>query len=158
MVQKLIKCHLYFKFICSYGNLNCKSSVKAPVHQGWNYVKNLVLIEKPKSDFKSIPNVSVAGRYKYFMLHKMKILHPRCTDEMIFLVLTLFFYFCIFEGSSSRSPSRGPGDMRPPLPIPSRQTVHQTNTEDDEVQNMNHNCNNSKFSGFEREHLSKLFF
>ncbi|NXO09242.1 LCP2 protein, partial [Oriolus oriolus] len=35
-------------------------------------------------------------------------------------------------GSNSRSPSRGPGDMRPPLPIPSRQTVHQTNTEEDE--------------------------
>ncbi|NWW07017.1 LCP2 protein, partial [Oreocharis arfaki] len=35
-------------------------------------------------------------------------------------------------GFNSRSPSRGPGDMRPPLPIPSRQNVHQTNTEEDE--------------------------
>ncbi|OWK55232.1 Lymphocyte cytosolic protein 2 [Lonchura striata] len=35
-------------------------------------------------------------------------------------------------GSNSRSPSRGPADMRPPLPIPSRQTVHQANTEEDE--------------------------
>ncbi|NXN82692.1 LCP2 protein, partial [Bombycilla garrulus] len=35
-------------------------------------------------------------------------------------------------GSNSRSPSRGPADMRPPLPIPSRQTVHQTNMEEDE--------------------------
>ncbi|NXL72950.1 LCP2 protein, partial [Leptocoma aspasia] len=35
-------------------------------------------------------------------------------------------------GFNSRSPSRGPADMRPPLPIPSRQTVHQTNTEEDE--------------------------
>ncbi|NXS15370.1 LCP2 protein, partial [Mystacornis crossleyi] len=35
-------------------------------------------------------------------------------------------------GFNSRSPSRGSGDMRPPLPIPSRQTVHQTNTEEDE--------------------------
>ncbi|KAF2986065.1 hypothetical protein EK904_002223 [Melospiza melodia maxima] len=34
----------------------------------------------------------------------------------------------------SRSPSRGPADMRPPLPIPSRQTVHQANTEQDEPQ------------------------
>uniref|UniRef100_A0A8C5IRU3 Lymphocyte cytosolic protein 2 n=1 Tax=Junco hyemalis TaxID=40217 RepID=A0A8C5IRU3_JUNHY len=32
----------------------------------------------------------------------------------------------------SRSPSRGPADMRPPLPIPSRQIVHQANTEQDE--------------------------
>ncbi|NXS00523.1 LCP2 protein, partial [Oxylabes madagascariensis] len=38
-----------------------------------------------------------------------------------------------FESNlNSRSPSRGPADMRPPLPIPSRQTVHQTNTEEDE--------------------------
>uniref|UniRef100_U3K4K7 Lymphocyte cytosolic protein 2 n=1 Tax=Ficedula albicollis TaxID=59894 RepID=U3K4K7_FICAL len=37
-----------------------------------------------------------------------------------------------FLGSNSRSPSRGPADMRPPLPIPSRQTVHQTNTQEDE--------------------------
>ncbi|NWZ90657.1 LCP2 protein, partial [Nesospiza acunhae] len=35
-------------------------------------------------------------------------------------------------GFNSRSPSRGPADMRPPLPIPSRQTVHQANTEQDE--------------------------
>ncbi|NWR43064.1 LCP2 protein, partial [Regulus satrapa] len=35
-------------------------------------------------------------------------------------------------GFNSRSPSRGPADMRPPLPIPSRQTVHQANTEEDE--------------------------
>ncbi|NXE90004.1 LCP2 protein, partial [Menura novaehollandiae] len=35
-------------------------------------------------------------------------------------------------GFNSRSPSRGPADMRPPLPIPSRQTVHQTNAEEDE--------------------------
>ncbi|NXB74178.1 LCP2 protein, partial [Donacobius atricapilla] len=35
-------------------------------------------------------------------------------------------------GFNSRSPSRGPADMRPPLPIPSRQTVHQTNMEEDE--------------------------
>ncbi|NWR16238.1 LCP2 protein, partial [Emberiza fucata] len=33
-------------------------------------------------------------------------------------------------GFNSRSPSRA--DMRPPLPIPSRQTVHQANTEQDE--------------------------
>lgn len=93
------------------------------------------------------------------MLHKIKILHPGCTGgAIIFLVLTLLFYFCISEGSNSRSPSRGPADMRPPLPIPSRQTVHQTNTEEDEVQNMNHNYKDSKFSGLEREHLSKLFF
>ncbi|KAI1234019.1 hypothetical protein IHE44_0003729 [Lamprotornis superbus] len=37
-------------------------------------------------------------------------------------------------GSNSRSPSRGPADMRPPLPIPSRQTVHHTNTQEDEPQ------------------------
>ncbi|NXM98278.1 LCP2 protein, partial [Sylvia borin] len=36
------------------------------------------------------------------------------------------------SGSNSRSPSRGSADMRPPLPIPSRQTVHQANTEEDE--------------------------
>uniref|UniRef100_A0A8C9UCW6 Lymphocyte cytosolic protein 2 n=1 Tax=Serinus canaria TaxID=9135 RepID=A0A8C9UCW6_SERCA len=35
-------------------------------------------------------------------------------------------------GSNSRSPSRGPADMRPPLPIPSRQAVHQANTEQEE--------------------------
>ncbi|KAM9531528.1 lymphocyte cytosolic protein 2 [Guaruba guarouba] len=35
-------------------------------------------------------------------------------------------------GSYSRSPSRGAADVRPPLPIPSRQTAHQTNTEEDE--------------------------
>ncbi|NXK05395.1 LCP2 protein, partial [Herpetotheres cachinnans] len=35
-------------------------------------------------------------------------------------------------GNNSRSPSRGTGDVRPPLPIPSRQTVHQTNVEGDE--------------------------
>ncbi|NXD78256.1 LCP2 protein, partial [Halcyon senegalensis] len=35
-------------------------------------------------------------------------------------------------GNNSRSPSRGSADIRPPLPIPSRQTVHQTNTEEDE--------------------------
>ncbi|NXP24200.1 LCP2 protein, partial [Scytalopus superciliaris] len=35
-------------------------------------------------------------------------------------------------GNNSRSPSRGAADTRPPLPIPSRQTVHQTNTEEDE--------------------------
>ncbi|NXC65408.1 LCP2 protein, partial [Anhinga anhinga] len=35
-------------------------------------------------------------------------------------------------GFNSRSPSRGAADMRPPLPIPSRQTAHQTNTEEDE--------------------------
>ncbi|NWW53441.1 LCP2 protein, partial [Pedionomus torquatus] len=33
---------------------------------------------------------------------------------------------------NSRSPSRGVADIRPPLPIPSRQTFHQTNTEEDE--------------------------
>ncbi|NXI59760.1 LCP2 protein, partial [Chloroceryle aenea] len=33
---------------------------------------------------------------------------------------------------NSRSPSRVSADIRPPLPIPSRQTVHQTNTEEDE--------------------------
>ncbi|NXH18340.1 LCP2 protein, partial [Bucco capensis] len=36
-------------------------------------------------------------------------------------------------GNNSRSPSRGRADPRPPLPIPSRQTVHQTNTEEDEA-------------------------
>ncbi|XP_017681128.1 PREDICTED: lymphocyte cytosolic protein 2 [Lepidothrix coronata] len=35
-------------------------------------------------------------------------------------------------GNNSRSPSRGPADVRPPLPIPGRQTVHQTNPEEDE--------------------------
>ncbi|NXS70358.1 LCP2 protein, partial [Pandion haliaetus] len=35
-------------------------------------------------------------------------------------------------GFNSRSPSRGTADIRPPLPIPSRQTVHQTNMEEDE--------------------------
>ncbi|NXU90055.1 LCP2 protein, partial [Xiphorhynchus elegans] len=35
-------------------------------------------------------------------------------------------------GNNSRSPSRGPADPRPPLPIPSRQAVHPTNTEEDE--------------------------
>ncbi|CAM9457716.1 unnamed protein product [Bubo scandiacus] len=35
-------------------------------------------------------------------------------------------------GNNSRSPSRGAADIRPPLPIPSRQTVHQTNMEEDE--------------------------
>ncbi|NXI63858.1 LCP2 protein, partial [Anseranas semipalmata] len=35
-------------------------------------------------------------------------------------------------GNNSRSPSRGTADARPPLPIPSRQTAHQTNTEEDE--------------------------
>ncbi|NXP71329.1 LCP2 protein, partial [Ramphastos sulfuratus] len=35
--------------------------------------------------------------------------------------------------NSSRSPSRGTADVRPPLPIPSRQTFHQTNTEEDEA-------------------------
>ncbi|NXJ62281.1 LCP2 protein, partial [Rostratula benghalensis] len=33
---------------------------------------------------------------------------------------------------NSRSPSRGAADTRPPLPIPSRQTFHQTNVEEDE--------------------------
>ncbi|NWQ75037.1 LCP2 protein, partial [Columbina picui] len=33
---------------------------------------------------------------------------------------------------NSRSPSRGAGDTRPPLPVPSRQTIHQTNVEEDE--------------------------
>ncbi|NXC14587.1 LCP2 protein, partial [Corythaeola cristata] len=37
-------------------------------------------------------------------------------------------------GNNSRSPSRGTADLRPPLPIPSRQTVHQTNMEEVEVQ------------------------
>ncbi|KAF1509574.1 Lymphocyte cytosolic protein 2, partial [Eudyptula minor novaehollandiae] len=35
-------------------------------------------------------------------------------------------------GNNSRSPSRGTADIRPPLPIPSRQSVHQTNVEEDE--------------------------
>ncbi|XP_049685372.1 lymphocyte cytosolic protein 2 isoform X3 [Accipiter gentilis] len=35
-------------------------------------------------------------------------------------------------GNNSRSPSRGTADIRPPLPVPSRQTVHQTNMEEDE--------------------------
>ncbi|NXV11353.1 LCP2 protein, partial [Cepphus grylle] len=38
----------------------------------------------------------------------------------------------LHPGNSSRSPSRGAADIRPPLPIPSRQTVHQTNMEEDE--------------------------
>ncbi|NWX08887.1 LCP2 protein, partial [Caloenas nicobarica] len=33
---------------------------------------------------------------------------------------------------NSRSPSRGAADTRPPLPVPSRQTIHQTNMEEDE--------------------------
>ncbi|KAK2544771.1 lymphocyte cytosolic protein 2 [Columba livia] len=33
---------------------------------------------------------------------------------------------------NSRSPSRGAADARPPLPVPSRQTIHQTNMEEDE--------------------------
>ncbi|XP_068014783.1 lymphocyte cytosolic protein 2 [Melanerpes formicivorus] len=36
-------------------------------------------------------------------------------------------------GNNSRSPSRGTADIRPLLPIPSRQTVHQANTEEDEA-------------------------
>ncbi|NXC49481.1 LCP2 protein, partial [Penelope pileata] len=35
-------------------------------------------------------------------------------------------------GNNSRSPSRGTADIRPPLPIPSRQTAHQTNMKEDE--------------------------
>ncbi|NXT57060.1 LCP2 protein, partial [Pluvianellus socialis] len=35
-------------------------------------------------------------------------------------------------GINSRSPSRGSADVRPPLPIPSRQMVHHTNVEEDE--------------------------
>uniref|UniRef100_A0A8C4U735 Lymphocyte cytosolic protein 2 n=1 Tax=Falco tinnunculus TaxID=100819 RepID=A0A8C4U735_FALTI len=35
-------------------------------------------------------------------------------------------------GNNSRSPSRGTGDVRPPLPIPSRHTVHQINMEGEE--------------------------
>ncbi|NXE48403.1 LCP2 protein, partial [Casuarius casuarius] len=35
-------------------------------------------------------------------------------------------------GNNHRSPSRGNADVRPPLPIPSRQTVHPPNTEEDE--------------------------
>uniref|UniRef100_A0A8B9VMR5 Lymphocyte cytosolic protein 2 n=1 Tax=Anas zonorhyncha TaxID=75864 RepID=A0A8B9VMR5_9AVES len=35
-------------------------------------------------------------------------------------------------GNNSRSPSRGTADIRPPLPIPSRQTAQHTNTEEDE--------------------------
>ncbi|NWV38460.1 LCP2 protein, partial [Grantiella picta] len=38
----------------------------------------------------------------------------------------------LHPGFNSRSPSRGPADMRPPLPIPSRHTVHQTNIDEDE--------------------------
>ncbi|NXV30939.1 LCP2 protein, partial [Rissa tridactyla] len=38
----------------------------------------------------------------------------------------------LHPGNNSRSPSRGAADIRPPLPIPSRQTVHQTNMEEDE--------------------------
>ncbi|NWU82396.1 LCP2 protein, partial [Onychorhynchus coronatus] len=35
-------------------------------------------------------------------------------------------------GNNSRSPSRGPADVRPPLPVPGRQTVHQAKPEEDE--------------------------
>ncbi|NXG09356.1 LCP2 protein, partial [Sakesphorus luctuosus] len=35
-------------------------------------------------------------------------------------------------GNNSRSPSRGSADARPPMPIPSRQTVHQTSPEEEE--------------------------
>lgn len=35
-------------------------------------------------------------------------------------------------GNNSRSPSRGTADIRPPLPIPSRQTAQHTNMEEDE--------------------------
>ncbi|NWJ01979.1 LCP2 protein, partial [Crypturellus undulatus] len=35
-------------------------------------------------------------------------------------------------GNNHRSPSRGKADVRPPLPVPSRQTVHPPNTEEDE--------------------------
>ncbi|NWH23586.1 LCP2 protein, partial [Grus americana] len=38
----------------------------------------------------------------------------------------------LHPGNTSRSPSRGASDIRPPLPIPSRQTVHQMNMEEDE--------------------------
>ncbi|NXP46177.1 LCP2 protein, partial [Heliornis fulica] len=38
----------------------------------------------------------------------------------------------LHPGNTSRSPSRGPSDIRPPLPIPSRQTVHQMNMEAEE--------------------------
>ncbi|NWX44921.1 LCP2 protein, partial [Steatornis caripensis] len=40
-------------------------------------------------------------------------------------------------GNNSRSPSRGTADIRPPLPIPTRQNVHQTNMEEDE-DSLNH--------------------
>ncbi|XP_030315033.1 lymphocyte cytosolic protein 2 isoform X1 [Calypte anna] len=35
-------------------------------------------------------------------------------------------------GNTSRSPAKGTPDLRPPVPIPSRQIVHPTNTEEDE--------------------------
>ncbi|NXV77511.1 LCP2 protein, partial [Atlantisia rogersi] len=38
----------------------------------------------------------------------------------------------LHSGNPSRSPSRGASDIRPPLPIPSRQTVHQMNMEAEE--------------------------
>ncbi|NXT85878.1 LCP2 protein, partial [Zapornia atra] len=38
----------------------------------------------------------------------------------------------LHPGNPSRSPSRGASDIRPPLPIPSRQTVHQMNMEAEE--------------------------
>ena len=52
----------------------------------------------------------------------------------LFPDFNIFFLFlcCNLKGNNSRSPSRGTADLRPPLPIPSRQTAHQTNTEEDE--------------------------
>ncbi|NXI95448.1 LCP2 protein, partial [Psophia crepitans] len=38
----------------------------------------------------------------------------------------------LHPGNTSRSPSRGTSDIRPPLPIPSRQTAHRMNVEEDE--------------------------
>ncbi|NXO05486.1 LCP2 protein, partial [Rhinopomastus cyanomelas] len=38
----------------------------------------------------------------------------------------------LHPGNTSRSPSRGAADVRPALPIPSRQAVHQTNSKEDE--------------------------